>query len=429
MEREGLPSDMIVTGASQLVTCRAGSPDGVGAIAQGCVAIRGGMIEAVGTWPEIAHRAGPQTRLLDAAGGTVTPGLVDCHTHLIFAGDRADEYFHRTRGLDDADLTAAGLVWGVPASRPANQGRTAEELAAVSLPRALGMLAAGTTTIETKSGYGLDFQSDIASLEAVRLIADATGLEIIGTYLGAHTRPPDGAERYIDEMISETIPAIAEGGLAEFCDVYVDPNVFTISECQRVLAAAADRKLVAKLHTDARVNIGGARLAAEMQAASVDHGNMLSDADLRVLADAGVAVAFFPGFDFAVAHPTPVDGRRLVRSGVDVALATDLCPVCWHLSQQMSMGFACRLSSLTPEEAMLGVTLNAARAIRRESTIGSLEIGKQADIVIFDAPDYRRLPFRLGANSVRTVIKKGRVLVDNTPFRDREPRSRLIRSS
>jgi imidazolonepropionase len=163
-------------------------------------------------------------------------------------------------------------------------------------------------------------------------------------------------------MIRETIPAVAALRLAEFCDVYLDPDAFTVAECRRILAAAADHKLAAKLHSDARVNIGGARLAAEMRAASIDHGNMLSDEDLRVLTDAGTVVAYFPGFDFAVAHPRPIDGRRLICSGVTLAVGTDLCPVCWHLSQQTTMGFACRLSALTPEEALLGVTLNAAKA-------------------------------------------------------------------
>lgn len=410
-------ADLLVRGAAQLVTCRPGANDALGILPDGCVVVRDGLVVDIGTWGDIAHHAGAETQVIDAAGGTVTPGLIDCHTHLIFEGDRAEEYYHRTRGLDDADLTAAGIVWGVPASQPANRGRTAHEFAASSLPRALDMLAAGTTTIETKSGYGLDFESDLASLEAAQIIAGATGIEVVGTYLGAHTRPPEKVDRYIDEMISRTIPAIAERGLAEFCDVYVDPNVFTLAECERVLAAAADHGLTAKLHTDARANIGGARLAADMRAASVDHCNTLSDEDLRVLADAGTVVAFFPGFDFAVDHPHPVDGRRLVQSGAIVALATDLCPVCWHLSQQMSMGFACRLSGLTPEEALLGVTLNAAKAIRRDDRIGSIEAGKQADLVIFDAPDYRQLPFRFGARSAQTVIKKGRVLFDKSLHR------------
>lgn len=408
---DAVAADLIVFGASQVVLCDPTRPDGIGIVEKGCVAVRGEEILAVGAASEIMALANGRTRLIDARGGTVTPGLVDCHTHLIFAGDRSNEYFLRTDGLDDAQLTASGVPWGVPASTLANVGLSPEQLAQSALSRARKMLACGTTTLETKSGYALRHRCDIASLEAARLVAQRTGIEVVGTYLGAHARPRDGAERYLDAIIADTIPAVAERGLAEFCDVYVDPDVFTVAECARVLKAAADAGLGAKLHTDARVNVGGARLAAEMGAASVDHGNMLTDADLRVLADAGTSVAFFPGFDWAIGHRHPVDARRFVCSGVNVAVGTDLCPVCWHLSQQMSMGFACRLSGLTPEEALLGVTLNAARAIRRDHRIGSLAPGKQADMVIFDVPDFRQLAFRFGVNSAAWVIKKGRVLL------------------
>ncbi|QRG06290.1 imidazolonepropionase [Xanthobacter dioxanivorans] len=416
------PADLVILGAAQVVLCDPGRPDGVGVVDGGAVAVRGEEIVAAGPAAEILALIGAHTQIVDARGGVVTPGLVDCHTHLVFEGDRSGEYFHRTRGLDDAGLTAAGLSWGVPASRPANAGLPPDRLAEAALRRARSMLACGTTTIETKSGYGLDHDSDLASLEAARLVAQATGVEIVGTYLGAHARPKEGAARYLDRMIADTIPAVAEGGLAEFCDVYVDPDVFTLDECRRVLAAASDVGLVAKLHTDARVNVGGARLAAEVGAASVDHGNMLSDADLRVLADAGTSVAVFPGFDWAVNHPRPVNARRFACSGVNVALATDLCPVCWHLSQQVTMGFACRLSGLSPEAALLGVTLNAAKAIRRDNRIGSIAPGKQADLVVFDVPDFRQLAFRFGTNAAAVVIKKGRVLLDAMAVNPRDGR-------
>ncbi|RAI02255.1 imidazolonepropionase [Acuticoccus sediminis] len=410
------PADLVITGASRVVLCDPDAPDGIGVLDSAAVAVKGETIVAVG--PDAANLAGPATRVVDAAGGTVTPGLVDCHTHLVFEGDRSAEYFARTTGLDDAGLTAAGHVWGVPASQRINKAVAPEVLAATALGRARKMLLSGTTTIETKSGYGLDHASDIASLEAARLVAEISGLEVVPTYLGAHARPDDAA-RYLDTICAETIPEIAERNLATFCDVYVDPNVFTIEECARVLAVAADHGLVAKLHTDARVNVGGARLAVEMGAASVDHANMLSDDDLDALAEAGTAVAFFPGFDWAVNHPHPVDARRFCDHGVTVAIATDLCPVCWHLSQQMTMGFACRLSGLTADEALMGATINAARALRLDARIGSLAAGKQADIAVFDTPDHARIPFRFGANSARTVIKKGRVLVEDGRLIDR----------
>lgn len=404
-------ADTVILGASQLVLCDPSRPDGIGVVEEGCLAISGDTIAAVGTRAEIEALKGPGTRVIDAKGGTVTPGLIDCHTHLIFEGDRSVEYFARARGLDDQGLTEAGMVWGVPASQQINISIPVEQLVSSALPRARRMLAAGTTTIETKSGYGLDHDSDLASLVAARLVAELTGLEIIGTYLGAHHRPRDNADRYLDQIIAETLPAVAEKSLADFCDVYVDPNVFTVAECARVLAKAADLGLGLKLHTDARVSIGGARLAAEMRATSVDHCNMLDDGDLRALNDAGTVVAFFPGFDWAVGHPRPVDGRKLIASGATVAIGTDLCPVCWHLSQQMSAGYACRQSGLSPEEAFLGVTHNAARALGRDAVIGTLAPGKQADIAIFDVPDFRQIMFRFGSNLASCVIKKGSILV------------------
>lgn len=407
-------ADLVVIGARQLVLCDPTRSDGIGLVDQGCLAVRDGLILAIGTEADILSLKRPETRVIDAAGGTVTPGLVDCHTHLIFQGDRAEEYFARAGGLDDAGLTEAGLAWGVPASQRINAGVSVQDLVSSALPRARRMLACGTTTIETKSGYGLDHDSDIASLEAARAVAEMTGLEIMGTYLGAHSRPAQGVERYLEHMIAETIPRVAETGLAQFCDVYADPAVYTLTECTRVLRAAADQGMGLKLHTDARVNIGGARLAAEMGAVSVDHCNMLSDDDLRLLADAGTTVAIFPGFDWAVGHSHPVDGRRMIESGVTLAVSTDLCPVCWHLSQQMSAGFAARLSGLSPEQAFLGVTLNAARALRRDHLIGSLAPAKQADIAIFDVPDFRQILFRFGTNSASWVLKKGRVLVEST---------------
>lgn len=407
-------ADLLIAGAGQIVTCEPAKPDGIGVLENASVAVRNGTILAVGPATEVAAFCDARTKIIDARGGLVTPGLVDCHTHLVFGGDRSREYFERTKGLDDQGLTAAGISWGVPASRTSNANLSMDELTEASVARAREMLRFGTTTLETKSGYGLHHGSDIASLQAARRIAELTGLEIVGTYLGAHARPAERADRYLDMMVRETIPAVAEMRLAEFCDVYVDPDVFSVAECRRVLAAAADVGLRAKLHTDARVNVGGARLAAEMRATSVDHANMLSDDDLRVLADAGTSVAFFPGFDWAVGHSRPVDGQRLICSGVNVAIATDLCPVCWHLSQQMSMGFACRMSGLTAKQALLGVTINAARAIGRDDRIGSIVPGKQADLVVFDVPDFKQLAFRFGSNSARWVIKKGKILIGGT---------------
>lgn len=408
--------ELIVTGAAQVVTCDA-ARQGVGAIEDGAVAVAGSTVSAIGPRLEIERLAGPGTVRLDVAGGIVLPGLVDCHTHMVFAGDRRDEYFERTKGHDSLALTERGFPWGAAVSRADNRGLDAPALVRASLPRAIRMLECGTTTAECKSGYGLDAQGDIASLEAARDIGLATGMEVVGSYLGAHALlPGEDMDRYLDRIVADTIPEVAEKGLATFCDVYVDPKVFGLKDCARVLRAGADHGLIAKLHTDAYRNAGGARLAVEMGAASVDHANMLTDADLRALADAGVVVAFFPGFDFATGHAHPVDGQRFERSGVTLALATDQCPVCWHLSQRMTLGFACRLSRLSPESALLGVTRNAAKAIRMDDRLGSLAPGMQADMAVFGVPDYRDLAFRFGQDPAATVIKKGRVLVRDGRF-------------
>lgn len=210
------PADLVITGARQVVLCDPSKADGIGVIDNACVAVSGESIVAVGTAAEIAARCSKATMIVDAGGGVVTPGLVDCHTHLIFVGDRSQEYYQRVAGLDDRGLNAAGIAWGVPASREFNAGRSASALVRASLARAQTMLRNGTTTLETKSGYGLDHASDIESLRAAQEIAKLTGLEIVGSYLGAHARPTEHVERYLDTMIADTIPAIAELRLAEF---------------------------------------------------------------------------------------------------------------------------------------------------------------------------------------------------------------------
>lgn len=403
---------LLIKNARQIVVCDASAPDGIGLLDGGHVYVLDGLIHSVGSDTNFEELQGTNTRSLDATGCTVTPGLIDAHTHVVFAGDRSVEYFHRTAGWTDKDFVARNVPEGADVSRAVNTGLSAEELFEHSVGRARGMLGTGTTTFETKSGYGFNTKDDIASLDAAKLIAAATGQEIARTYFGPHIRPNERADTYLDEVISETIPMMAELELAEFCDVFVDTKDFTIEECRRVLSVGNEYGLRAKLHTDARANLGGAKLAVEMNAVSVDHCNLFTDADLGLLADAGIIAVCFPGFDLAVGHSQPIDAKRFSAFGVNVALATDLCPVCWHLSQQMTFGLGCRLNGFTPEQAMLGVTINAAKALAREDRIGSLQVGKEADIVVFEVPDYRQIAFRLGTNQAKYVIKRGVVLCE-----------------
>jgi imidazolonepropionase len=402
----------LITGAAQVVTCA--GDHGVGLIENGVVAIDGETILAVGTQAVVMSALGDRrVQPLDAFGGAVIPGYVDCHTHLIFAGDRRHEYFARMRGLDDAGLRAAGIPFDVPVSIAANRGLSVDELVNASLPRLRRMLESGTTTLETKSGYGLTPDSDIRSLRAARRLAELLPVEIVSSYLGAHVLPPGATkERFLDEVLNEGLSQASSEGLAEFCDVYCDPHVFDLKETERVLRRASDLGLKLKLHVDAKNNIGGTRLAAEMGAVSCDHVNHTSAADFRALADAGTVAVTFPGFDFIVNHASPTSMQAVRDSGVTLALGTDQCPVCWLESMQVAAALGCRINRMTPEESLRGATIHAAAALGLDHRIGSLEPGKQADIVILDVPSFEQAAFRFATNSVAKVIKKGRVVVD-----------------
>ncbi|MBK8526147.1 MAG: imidazolonepropionase [Rubrivivax sp.] len=402
----------LITGAAQVVTCA--GRHGVGLIENGVIAIEDETILAVGSRDDVMSALGDRgIQPLDANGGAVIPGYVDCHTHLIFAGDRRHEYFARMRGLDDAGLRAAGIPFDVPVSIAANRELSVDELVNASLPRLRRMLESGTTTLETKSGYGLTPDSDIRSLRAARRLAELLPVEIVSSYLGAHVLPPGATkERFLDEILNEGLPQVSSQGLAEFCDVYCDPHVFDLKETERVLRRASDLGLRLKLHVDAKNNIGGTRLAAEMGAVSCDHVNHTTTADFRALADAGTVAVTFPGFDFIVNHSSPTSIQAVRDSGVTLALGTDQCPVCWLESMQLAVALGCRINRMTPEESLRGATIHAAAALGLAHRIGSLEPGKQADIVILDVPSFEQAAFRFATNSVAKVIKKGRVVVD-----------------
>lgn len=407
----------LITGAAQVATCA--GDHGVGLIEHGVVAIEGETIFAVGSHTDVMRQlTGRCVLQVDAAGGTVIPGYVDCHTHLVFAGDRSQEYFARARGMRETDMQAAGIPFDVPASVAVNRGLSVDELVNASLPRLRRMLESGTTTLETKSGYGLTPDSDIRALRAARRLAELLPVEIVSSYLGAHALPPGATkERFLEEILNEGLPRVRSEGLAEFCDVYCDPNVFDLKETERVLRCAHDLGFKLKLHVDAKNNIGGTRLAAEMGAVSCDHVNHTNEADFRALADAGTVAVTFPGFDFIVNHASPTDIRAVRNSGVTLALGTDLCPVCWLESMQVAAALGCRINRMTPEESLRGATIHAAAAIGLDERIGSLEPGKQADIVILAVSSFEQAAFRFATNSVAKVIKKGRVVVDHEAVR------------
>lgn len=389
---------VLIRGASELLTCAAGAPDGIGRIPGGSVLIEGERIVAVGALGEVSAET-----VIDAGGRVVMPGFVDCHTHVVFGGSRVDEYVARCAGLEPPPSAPTGIVGTMAATRPLD----ARALAAASAGRLREMLAHGTTTVESKTGYGLARDSELAMLEANALLQHEVGVDIVSTYLGAHALPPDrGREAYVQEVV-ETIPDIAARGLASFCDVYCDDGYFTLAESRRILEAGLAHGLQPKLHLDAYSHTGAALLAAELGATTVDHLNHTSASELEALAAAGVVGVVMPLLDFAAQNPTATHARTLVDAGVRIALATDICPGCYSASMQLVIQHACRTGGLSVAQAIRAATIDAAAAVGRGQAVGSLEPGKQADVVILDTARHEDIAYRIGHNAVSTVIRRG----------------------
>jgi imidazolonepropionase len=365
------------------------------------VLVEDGRILAVGRIGEVAADV-----TLDAGGAVVLPGFVDCHTHVVFGGSRVDEYAARCAGVPPAPGVPVGITGTMAETRPLSP----RELADASAPRLREMLAHGTTTVESKSGYGLARRAELAMLEANRLLADEVGIDIVSTYLGAHAFPPD-ADRaaYVDEVCA-TIPEVAERRLAGFCDAYCEPGYFSNAETTRILETGLAHGLRPKLHLDAYAHTGAAAEAARLGATTVDHLNHTTPAELEQLAEAGVIGVVMPLLDFAVQHDRPAHARTILDSGVRIALATDICPGCYTASMQVVIQHACRTGGLAVDQAIRAATIDAAAACGRAGEIGSLEAGKQADLLILDTDRYEDLAYRIGHNAVRTVIRRGEIV-------------------
>lgn len=405
-------ASLLVSGAAQVLTCAAQAPDLVGRIDAGVVAIGAGRILAAGSAVEVEAVVDTSSaRVLDAAGGIVVPGFVDSHTHLVFAGSRVAEYAGRVAGESTASLAARGVTVGIAGTARLLRETSSTELVAQARERLRHMLACATTTVEAKSGYGLSTAQELRMLEVNAALSRAQPVSIVSTLLGAHEFPDDRPrEAYIRDIIEEMIPEVARRGLARFNDVYCDDGYYTVEESRRILQAGLDHGLRAKIHTDAYSRIGGSPLAAELGATSADHLNCATDADMARLREAGVVGVVMPALDFAVAHPRPAPAHRLLALGVEVALATDMCPGCWLESMPFVIQLACRQYGFSPAQALRAATLGGARALAMDDRIGSLEPGKQADLAIFALPSFEDLAYRLGRGHARTVIKDGAVV-------------------
>jgi imidazolonepropionase len=405
--RSPFPAFMpILRNIATLATCRAGTPQAdASVIPDAALAWDGDHITWVGAELDLPANLRDQPSH-DAAGRTVIPGLVDCHTHLAFGGWRADEFEQRITGASYLEIAerGGGIMSTVRKTREASE----EVLHARASEWLIAMRRLGVTTVECKSGYGLDRDTELRLLHVYRTLANDGPSRIVPTYLGAHVVPPEYRERrdeYLRLLIEEMIPRIAREGLAECCDVFVERSAFSADEGRRILHAARAAGLQAKVHADQLTDSGGAALAAEVGALSADHLEHVSEAGIAALAAAGVVAVSLPLATLYL-DKRPMPARRLLEAGVPVAVATDFNPgsaPSYHLPFAMTL--ACNLQRMTPAEVLMGATIVAARAVGRASDIGSLEVGKRADFAVIDAANVTEWLYFLRENScVGTVI-------------------------
>ncbi len=406
-----MPSaSLLLTHAAEALTCVSMPGDPAGRIANASIALAGEMILAVGPAAEVAQQVEVSgARVLDASGKIIAPGFVDSHTHLVFGGSRVREYAAKlTRTA--AEVKALGIPTGILATVSMTRAASVDELTASALERLRGLLAHGVTTVESKSGYGLTVADELKMLEVNRRLRGLQPADIVSTFLGAHDFPPElPREQYVDLIIHEMIPRVAEAKLAEFCDVYCDDGYYTLEQTRRVLEAGRAAGLKLKAHVDQYSALGGSDLAAEMKIISADHLNYTERPTMKRLAEAGVVGVLMPLIDFAVKHPRPFDARAMLEAGMRLALATDLCPGGYVASMPLVLQFACRQHRLTPEEALLAATVGGARACGLTDR-GTLAPGQLADIQIWDVPTFEDVIYRIGYNPVQAVIKRGQIV-------------------
>ncbi|MBL0715765.1 MAG: imidazolonepropionase [Desulfosarcina sp.] len=413
-------ANLIIIHADELSTCRgfearAGKAmNALEVIRDGAVRIEDGTITAVGPTADVmATGTTDGFAIIDASGKAVLPGFVDSHTHFIFGGYRAEEFTWRLQGMHYMDIMAQG--GGIASTVKATRQADLETLVAAGRRRLDAMLAFGVTTVEGKSGYGLDRDTEIRQLEAIAVLEREHPMDIVPTFLGAHAVPReyrDRSDAYIDFIMATVLPEVAARGLAEFCDIFCEDRVFSVAQSRRLLKRAKGLGLKLTLHADEIVALGGAELAAEMGAVSADHLLQVSDDGIRDMAAAGVVASLLPLTAFGLKEPC-ARGRTMIDRGCAVALATDFNPgSCFSNSIPLLMALATLYMGLTPEEALTAITLNGAAAVDRAERIGSLEAGKQGDVVILEYPSHRFIPYHLGVNIVEKVVKRGRLVFD-----------------
>jgi len=417
-----LLDSLLITGASQLLTLRGRGPrrgnslSNLGVIEDGALLVEDGRIAAVGKRPKIESLPAARSAVkLHVGGRVVLPGFVDSHTHLIHAASRADEYELRIQGASYEEIARKG--GGILNSVKRLRAASAQALKQRALAALKQFAAYGTTTIEAKSGYGLDVAAELKILRLHQELAAEQPLGIVSTFLGAHVVPeeyrsaPNGAEKYIAVLIERMIPEVSREKLAEFCDVYCDRGAFTTEQSRRILEAGRQNGLIPRLHAEQMARTGAAQLAVELEAASCDHLEQINVKDIRTLARSNTVATLLPGCDFHLGLKKYAPARKLADAGAIVALATDYNPgTSPTLSMPMILSLACTQLRMTPAEAITASTINAAYALRREKQVGSLEIGKLADLAIFEVADYREIPYYFGVNTCWMTMKRGVII-------------------
>ena len=409
---------MLIHSASQLLTLSGGPQrrrdlGRLGLISDGAVLIRNGLIAAVGNTSEL-RRAYPDEPTLDARGHAVLPGFVDPHTHAIWVGDRAPEFEQRLQGKTYLEILAMG--GGILSTVRATRGASIEQMCIETRPRLQSMFTHGTTTAEVKTGYGLETAAELRMLDAL-IQLDAEGpLEILPTLLGAHAIPPEfkgDPDGYTRHVCAEMLPAVRQwcgSRPLPFVDVFCETGAFSLAQSRRILETARSLGFPLKIHADEFDNLGGASLAAELGAVSADHLVKTSAADVDALAGGETVAVGLPCTPFGLADSAYTPARLILEAGGLLAIATDVNPgTAWCENMQFAIALACRYMKLTPAQAIAASTINAAAAISRAGSLGSIEPGKQADLLLLSVPDYRHLGYRFGTNLVHTVIKRGQV--------------------
>lgn len=417
-----LDQRLLITGISQLLTLRGStarrgaSLSKLGIVKDGAVLVHNGRIAAAGTRREVeASSESRNAEKLDVAGRVVLPGFVDSHTHLIHAASRAEEYELKIQGASYEEIAQKG--GGILNSVKKLRAATKDALKHRARAALEAFVSHGTTTVEAKSGYGLDTASELKILTLQKELREGQPLDIVSTFLGAHVVPEEfrrkagGAERYTTMVIEKMLPEVAGQNLAEFCDVFCDRGAFTRQQAKRILVEGKRHGLVPRLHAEQLSRKRAAQLGVELGAASCDHLEQINSSDISALAGSRTAATLLPGCDFHLGWRNYAPARKLIDAGAIVALATDYNPgTSPTVSMPMILSLACTQLRMTPAEAIAAATINGAYALRREKIVGSIETGKQADLAVFEVEDYREIPYYFGEHRCWMTLKRGEIV-------------------